>query len=63
MHLMNNAVLRVPKPVNEPIHDYAPASPERARIKSALTEIAGKKIEIPLIICGKEIKQTISARW
>ena len=56
MHLMNNAVLRVPKPVNEPIYDYAPGSPERARIKSALAEMAGKKIEIPLIIGGKEIK-------
>lgn len=53
---MNNAVLQVPKPINEPIYDYAPGSPEKARIKSALTEMASNRIEIPLIIGGKEIK-------
>ncbi|MEE4243169.1 MAG: L-glutamate gamma-semialdehyde dehydrogenase [Desulfopila sp.] len=55
MNLLNNGVLRVPKPVNEPIYEYAPGSPEKKLLKSALSEMAGKKIEIPLIIGGKEI--------
>lgn len=56
MNLFNNAIFRVPMPVNEPIYDYAPGSPERAKLKAALDDIAGKKIEIPLIIGGKEVR-------
>ena len=56
MNLFNNAVFKVPTPTNEPVYDYAPGSPERALLKTALDEIAGKKIEIPLIIGGKEIR-------
>jgi 1-pyrroline-5-carboxylate dehydrogenase len=56
MNLLNNAIFRVPMPVNEPIYDYAPGSPERAKLKAALDDIAGKKIEIPLIIGGKEVR-------
>ena len=55
MHLMNNAVLRVPKPVNEPLYDYAPGSEARIRLKAALQETSEKTIEIPIIIAGKEI--------
>ncbi len=54
-NLLNNAVISVPKPVNEPIQSYAPGSPERLRLKQALAEAAGKQLEIPLIIGGKEI--------
>jgi len=56
MNLLNNAVISTPKPVNEPILSYAPGSPERAKLKKALTEAAGKQLEIPIIIGGKEIK-------
>ncbi len=56
MNLLNNAVIRIPKPVNEPILSYAPGSPERASLKQALAEAAGKQLEIPLIIGGKEIR-------
>ncbi len=56
MHLMNNAVIQIPKPANEPVYEYAPGSPEKEKLKTALEEIAGKQIEIPLIIGGKEIK-------
>ncbi len=56
MNLLNNAILKVPMPFNEPIYDYAPGSPERAKLKAALDEIAGKRIEIPLIIGGKEVR-------
>ncbi len=56
MNLLNNAILNVPTPVNEPVLDYAPGSAERARLKEALDEIAGKRIEIPLIIGGREVR-------
>ena len=56
MNLLNNAIFKVPMPVNEPVHDYEPGSPERASLKTALADIAARKIEIPLIIGGKEIR-------
>jgi 1-pyrroline-5-carboxylate dehydrogenase len=56
MNLLNNAIFEVPTPFNEPVYDYAPGSPERAKLKAALDDIAGKKIDIPLIIGGKEIR-------
>lgn len=47
---------RVPEPVNEPIYEYRVGSKERREIKNALENIVSKKVEIPLIIGGKEIK-------
>nr|WP_244155935.1 L-glutamate gamma-semialdehyde dehydrogenase [Desulfofustis glycolicus] len=56
MHLINNAVIQVPEPVNEPVYDYAPESKEREMIKSALSELSEKQLDIPLIIGGKEVR-------
>jgi 1-pyrroline-5-carboxylate dehydrogenase len=56
MNLLNNAILRVPTPVNEPIYSYAPGTPERDLLKAAIAEITSKQVEIPLIIGGKEIR-------
>jgi 1-pyrroline-5-carboxylate dehydrogenase len=47
---------RVPKPVNEPVRTYAPGSPERAELKARLSTMASERIEIPIIIGGKEIR-------
>ncbi|MFN3414389.1 MAG: 1-pyrroline-5-carboxylate dehydrogenase, partial [Thermoanaerobaculum sp.] len=47
---------RIPKPVNEPVKQYAPGSPERASLKKKLAEMRSQEIEIPLIIGGKEIR-------
>ena len=33
-----NGNVRVPAPVNEPVHSYAPGSPERASLKRRLAE-------------------------
>jgi len=51
-----NAVRRVPTPVNEPVKSYAPGSPERAEIKARLASMATERVEIPLIIGGKEVR-------
>jgi len=47
---------RIPQPVNEPVFSYAPGSPEREKLKSALNELKSKQIEVPLVIDGKEIR-------
>jgi 1-pyrroline-5-carboxylate dehydrogenase len=51
-----NGTRRVPPPVNEPVKSYAPGSPERAAIKQRLAEMASERIEIPIIIGGREIR-------
>jgi len=56
MNLMNNAVINIPKPANEPILAYKAGSQEKAAIKKALTEMSSRQLEIPLIIGGKEIR-------
>ena len=49
-------VRRVPEPVNDPNRSYAPGSPERAELKARLKAMAAERVEIPLIIGGKEIR-------
>jgi 1-pyrroline-5-carboxylate dehydrogenase len=50
-----NGRRRVPSPVNEPIKSYAPGSPERTSLKARLKAMAAEKVDMPLIIGGKEI--------
>jgi len=47
---------RVPIPTNEPIYSYAPGSPERDKLVRAIAELKKSKVDIPMIIGGKEIK-------
>lgn len=53
MNLMNNAVINTPYPVNEPVLDYAPGSPEKQAVKAALEALSSKQVEIPLVIGGE----------
>ncbi|MFE3444570.1 L-glutamate gamma-semialdehyde dehydrogenase [Nocardia sp. NPDC059180] len=48
-----DAVTVVPAPENEPVHTYAPGSPERERLASKLAAISAETVEIPLVIGGK----------
>jgi 1-pyrroline-5-carboxylate dehydrogenase len=50
-----NGTRQVPPPVNEPVKAYAPGSPEKASLKARLDSMAGERIEVPLIIGGKEV--------
>ena len=52
----SSAVRQVPTPVNEPIKSYAPGSPERAELKARLASMAKERVEIPLIIGGREVR-------
>src|SRR5205823_4195667 len=53
---MLNGLLHVPTPRNEPVLDYKPGSPERADLKATLERLAGNRIEIPLVIGGKQVR-------
>jgi 1-pyrroline-5-carboxylate dehydrogenase len=49
-------IFRPPTPVNEPVRDYAPGSPERASLQLRLEQMKAERLEIPCIIGGKEVK-------
>lgn len=53
---MNNTNLVIPKPINEPILEYAPGSPERARLQKKLAELKRTPLDIPAFINGKEVR-------
>ncbi|WP_280716775.1 L-glutamate gamma-semialdehyde dehydrogenase [Kitasatospora sp. MAP5-34] len=49
-----DAVTQVPIPRNEPVHGYAPGSPERARLEQKLDELAAEPIPLPMTIAGEQ---------
>jgi 1-pyrroline-5-carboxylate dehydrogenase len=51
-----NAHFVVPQPVNEPVLNYTPNSPEKNELKKALAEGRSKQIDVPMFIGGKEIR-------
>ncbi len=53
---MNNALFQFERPVNEPAKSYAPGTKEREELMKELDRQSSKKVEIPLIIGGKEVK-------
>jgi 1-pyrroline-5-carboxylate dehydrogenase len=53
---MSNARFRVPPAQNEPILDHAPGSRERRDLVAAMQRLSSAKLEIPLVIGGKEIR-------
>jgi 1-pyrroline-5-carboxylate dehydrogenase len=48
------AILRPPPARNEPVKDYEPGSPERASLQARLRTMQGERIEIPMVIGGRE---------
>ncbi len=52
---MNDAIVAVPEPINEPIQHYAPGSPERDRLKRALHDVEQEVIEIPCVVGGQRV--------
>lgn len=47
-----DAITQVPLPVNEPVRDYAPASPERERLRAELSGLARCQSELAHVIGG-----------
>jgi 1-pyrroline-5-carboxylate dehydrogenase len=52
---------RVPPARNEPPADFAPGSPERARLQARLTAMSGERIDAPLVIGGREVRTGVTA--
>jgi len=50
------AISLPPEPRNEPVKDYAPGSPEREELQKRLRELERDRIEIPLVIGGKDVE-------
>lgn len=53
---MNLGYFSYPMPVNEPVLNYAPGSPERTRLKEVLKELKGQELDIPMYIGGEEVR-------
>ena len=51
-----NGIPRVPEPVNDFNRSYLPGSPERAELKKRLKEMAAERVDIPIVIGGREIR-------
>ncbi len=51
-------------PRNEPVLDYAPGSPERAKLKAVLAELKSQSADLPMVIGGREVRteKTIDLR-
>jgi 1-pyrroline-5-carboxylate dehydrogenase len=50
---------KVPSVHNEPFLDYAPGSPERINLRTALKKVSSECPHIPLVVNGREIKTGI----
>src|SRR6266511_2590970 len=49
-------IFRLPAPTNEPVHPYAPGSPERVELRRRLDQMQGERIELPCVIGGEDIR-------
>jgi len=47
---------RVPPPVNEPVRAYGPGSLEKVELKARLASLAGDRLDMPLVIGGRELR-------
>jgi 1-pyrroline-5-carboxylate dehydrogenase len=54
--LMSNAFFQIPEPINDPVRNYEPGSPDRALLKETLAQMQAQEIEVPLYIGGQEIR-------
>ncbi|MGH1518178.1 L-glutamate gamma-semialdehyde dehydrogenase [Chryseobacterium sp. JK1] len=53
---MSKAISQVPLAVNEPVNSYVPGSPEVKSLIDTYKKMWSEKVEIPMIINGKEVK-------
>lgn len=53
---MHNAIALLPPPVNEPVRAYAPGSPERTALATALAEMRAQTHEVLPVIGGRRVE-------
>ena len=55
---MNNSIVNVPNPVNEPIKEYKPGSPEKESVLATYKRLKDSKTDVKLWIGGKFIESS-----
>ena len=50
----------IPVPHNEPVLSYAPGTPERAALKSALSAVGAQQADIPAVVGGREVRTGVT---
>ncbi len=53
---MSLGYFNYPLPANEIVHQYAPNSSEKIKLKAALNELKNKETDVPMFIGGKEVR-------
>ncbi|MFT3896362.1 MAG: L-glutamate gamma-semialdehyde dehydrogenase [Thermomonas sp.] len=53
---MSLAISKVPVPANEPVRGYVAGSPERASLQATLAELSANRLDMPLVIDGKDVR-------
>jgi 1-pyrroline-5-carboxylate dehydrogenase len=53
--MSTHAIFRPPAPRNEPINDYAPGSPQRESLQRRIQQMRDERLEIPMVIGGKDV--------
>ncbi|WP_186755788.1 L-glutamate gamma-semialdehyde dehydrogenase [Echinicola salinicaeni] len=53
---MLKGFFNIPEPKNEPVFDYAPGSPERAKLQEAIREARAMQVDIPMHIGSEEVR-------
>ena len=53
---MSNAYFQLTQPINDPIRNYEPGSPDKALLKQTLAQMQSEEIEVPIFIGGQEIR-------
>ncbi|UCF05523.1 MAG: aldehyde dehydrogenase family protein, partial [bacterium] len=53
---MINGIPKIDMPVNEPVYPYAPGTKEREELKAKLVQFARRKIDIPCVIGGRNVR-------
>lgn len=54
--MMPNAQFNVPRPINEPVREYRPGSPERVALKQAIADFRATEADIPMYIGNKQVR-------
>lgn len=49
-------IFNVPTPINEPVKEYRPGSPERLAVQQALADYRNRETDVPMYIGGQEVR-------
>ena len=55
-----SGTFNIPQPRNEPVLSYAPGSPERLALKSALVQVGAEQPDIPAVVAGREVRSGVT---